>query len=158
MPELSGIKATEQIHSCCPDSKILAVSLHTESGYARQMLKNGAMGYITKNSSRTEFLKALVALQNNQKYLCEEIKAKIASEMLESSDESSAINTLTKREIEIMILIKQELTSAEIGTKLGISLRTVEVHRYNILKKLKLKNFVALINYVHTTQLEQEEL
>jgi DNA-binding NarL/FixJ family response regulator len=82
---INGIDATESIlKSGCP-SKILGVSLHSDPGYARRMMQKGAMGYVTKNSSREEMFEAITQIQKGNKYICEEIK-RILSEFLESAD------------------------------------------------------------------------
>lgn len=85
LPGISGIDATEQIsQSGCP-SKILGVSLHSDPNYARRMIQKGAMGYVTKNSSREEMFEAITQIRNGNKYICQEIKS-ILSEILESTD------------------------------------------------------------------------
>jgi DNA-binding NarL/FixJ family response regulator len=85
LPGISGIDATEHIsQSGCP-SRILGVSLHSDPNYARRMIQKGAMGYVTKNSSREEMFEAITQIQNGNKYICEEIKS-ILSEILESTD------------------------------------------------------------------------
>lgn len=147
MTPLNGFDATKQIHKISPESKIIAVSMHTMPAYAKRMMQLGAMGYVTKNSSKDEMVTAIIEVNNGKKYICEEVKAILAEqEMDENSDE---LNNLSRREIDIIKLIKEGLSSKEIALQLDISLKTVEVHRYNILKKLKLKNTAALVNYIN---------
>jgi DNA-binding NarL/FixJ family response regulator len=147
MSPINGFDATEQIHKLSPDSKIIAVSMHTMPAYAKRMLQLGAMGYVTKNSSKDEMITAIVEVNKGKKYICEEVKAILADqEMDEGSDE---LNNLSRRELDIINLIKEGLSSREIAQQLEISLKTVEVHRYNVLKKLKLKNTAALVNYIN---------
>ncbi|MFC0776112.1 response regulator [Terrimonas alba] len=148
MTPINGFDATRQIHKISPESRIIAVSMHTMPAYAKRMLQLGAMGYVTKNSSKEEMVTAIIEVNNGKKYICEEVKAILAEqEMDENSDE---LNNLSRREIDIIKLIKEGLSSKEIALQLDISLKTVEVHRYNILKKLKLKNTAALVNYINT--------
>lgn len=148
MSPINGFDATKQIHKISPESKIIAVSMHTMPAYAKRMLQLGAMGYVTKNSSKEEMVTAIVEVNNGKKYICEEVKAILADQELDvSSDE---MNNLSRRELDIIKLIKEGLSSKEIALQLDISLKTVEVHRYNILKKLKLKNTAALVNYINT--------
>lgn len=85
LPGISGIDATEFISRSGCSSKILGVSLHSDPSYARRMIRNGAMGYVTKNSSREEMFEAVMQVQKGKKYLCEEIKSTF-SEILESAD------------------------------------------------------------------------
>jgi DNA-binding NarL/FixJ family response regulator len=148
MTPINGFDATKQIHKISPESRIIAVSMHTMPAYAKRMMQLGAMGYVTKNSSKEEMVTAIIEVNNGKKYICEEVKAILAEqEMDENSDE---LNNLSRREIDIIKLIKEGLSSKEIALQLDISLKTVEVHRYNILKKLKLKNTAALVNYINT--------
>ncbi|WP_276504680.1 response regulator [Terrimonas pollutisoli] len=148
MTPINGFDATRQIHKISPESRIIAVSMHTMPAYAKRMMQLGAMGYVTKNSSKEEMVTAIIEVNNGKKYICEEVKAILAEqEMDENSDE---LNNLSRREIDIIKLIKEGLSSKEIALQLDISLKTVEVHRYNILKKLKLKNTAALVNYINT--------
>jgi DNA-binding NarL/FixJ family response regulator len=154
LPGINGIEATQQIRKFSPGSKILGVSLHTQPTYARKMIQKGAMGYVTKNSSREEMFKAIMEIHNGKKYICDEIK-NILSEQVISGDESqSGLNSLSQREIEIISFIKKGNSSKEIADALNISVKTVEVHRYNILKKLNLKNAAALVNYINNSQLD----
>lgn len=151
MSPLNGFDATKQIHKISPDSRIIAVSMHTMPAYAKRMLQLGAMGYVTKNSSKEEMITAIVEVSNGRKYICEEVKAILADQELEENSEKGAdMNNLSQRELSIIQLIKEGHSSREIALQLDISLKTVEVHRYNVLKKLKLKNTAALVNYINT--------
>ena len=150
---MNGIEATQQIRKFSPGSKVLGVSLHTQPAYARKMMQQGAMGYVTKNSSGEEMIKAIIEVHNNRKYICEEIKAILSEQMTKGDPSADGVNSLSKREIDIIGYIKQGLTSKEIADAICISAKTVEVHRYNILKKLNLKNVAALVNYINNSQL-----
>lgn len=85
LPGMSGIEAAEQILQGGSSSKILGVSLHSDPSYARRMMAKGAMGYVTKNSSREEMFLAIIQIQNGNQYVCEEIRAALAG-MLERTD------------------------------------------------------------------------
>jgi len=146
---MSGFEATKIIRKISPRSRIIGVSMHTQPEYAKKMLQLGASGYVTKNSSRAEMVYAIEQACKGNKYICEEIKNNIAEMMMEDKDTVN-INDLTETEIEIINLIRNGLGSKEIGLRMGISLKTVEVYRHNILKKLKLKNTVSLINYINS--------
>jgi DNA-binding NarL/FixJ family response regulator len=112
------------------------------------MLQIGASGYVTKNSSREEMMEAIVEVHHGNKYVCNEIK-----EIIQQAEEHpialSGVNSLTDREMDIINLIKSGASSKEISTELQISLKTVEVHRHNILKKLQLKNSASLVNFMN---------
>jgi two-component system invasion response regulator UvrY len=149
MAPVNGFDATRQIIKDYPGSKIIAISMHTMPAYAKRMMQLGAMGYVTKNSSKDEMIKAIVEVSNGRKYICDEVKNILSQKELEDETSESDMNTLSKREIDIIQLIKRGLSSKEIALQLDISLKTVEVHRYNILKKLKLKNTAALVNFIN---------
>jgi len=149
MSPLNGFDATKQIHKISPDSRIIAVSMHTMPAYAKRMLQLGAMGYVTKNSSKDEMIAAIVEVSNGNKYICNEVKTILADQELDENADKGDLNDLSRRELDIIKLIKEGHSSREIALQLDISLKTVEVHRYNVLKKLKLKNTAALVNYIN---------
>lgn len=151
MTPISGFDATERIRKVSPASKIIGVSMHSQPAYAKKMLQIGAKGYVTKNSSKEEMIKAIIEVNNGNKYICEEIKNNISEMILEENRDVPSVNSLTEREIQIINLIKEGLSSKEIASSLNISLKTVEVHRHNVLKKLKLKNSASLVNFINNT-------
>ncbi len=151
MTPISGFEATEKIRKVSPASKIIGVSMHSQPAYAKKMLQIGAKGYVTKNSSKEEMIKAILEVNNGNKYICDEIKNNISELVLEENKDLPNVNALTEREIQIINLIKEGLSSKEIASQLNISLKTVEVHRHNILKKLKLKNSASLVNFINNT-------
>jgi DNA-binding NarL/FixJ family response regulator len=150
MTPVNGFDATQQIHKFSPESRIIAVSMHSMPAYAKKMLQLGAMGYVTKNSSKDEMITAIIEVNSGKKYICEEVKNILAQLELDEDSDHADMNTLSRREIDIVKLLKEGLSSKEIAQQLDISLKTVEVHRYNILKKLKLKNTAALVNFINT--------
>lgn len=156
LPGMNGIEATQQIRKYSPGSRILGVSLHTQPTYARKMMQKGAMGYVTKNSSREEMFKAILEIQSGKKYICDEIKNILSEQVISGDDPQTGLNSLSQREIEIIAYIKKGFSSKEIADALNISVKTVEVHRYNILKKLNLKNAAALVNFINNSQLDFE--
>ncbi|MDI3318736.1 response regulator transcription factor [Pinibacter soli] len=151
MMPFTGFEATEKIRKLSPASKIIGVSMHSQPAYAKKMLQVGATGYVTKNSSREEMFKAIIEVYKGNKYICDEIKNIISHQMLDEKNEEPNIHSLTEREVQIINFIKQGDSSKEIADTLDISLKTVEVHRHNILKKLRLKNTAALVNFINNT-------
>jgi len=151
MLPISGFEATEKIRKVSPASKIIGVSMHSQPAYAKKMLQIGAKGYVTKNSSKEEMMKAILEVHLGNKYVCEEIKNNISELVLEENKDVPNVNALTEREIQIINLIKDGQSSKEIAGNLNISLKTVEVHRHNVLKKLKLKNSASLVNFINNT-------
>lgn len=153
MSPTTGIEATQQIRKVSPATKIIGVSMHSQPAYAKKMLSIGARGYVTKNSSREEMIKAILEVHSGNKYICDEVKNIISEQLLEEN-QAPSINLLSEREIQIIRLIKQGSSSKEISTELNISLKTVEVHRHNILKKLNLKNTASLVNFINNSAID----
>jgi DNA-binding NarL/FixJ family response regulator len=149
MSPTNGFDGTKLIRKYSPGSRIIGISMHSMPAYARRMLQMGAMGYVTKNSSKDELINAIVEVNNGKKFVCEEVKNILAQQELEDDGGKPDMNVLSRREIDIVKLIKEGLSSKEIAANLDISLKTVEVHRYNILKKLSLKNTAALVNFIN---------
>ena len=149
MAPLNGFDATKLVRKYSPGSKVIGISMHSMPAYARRMLQMGAMGYVTKNSSKDEMINAIIEVNSGKKYVCEEVKNILAQQELEQESVHPDMNVLSRREIEIVQLIKEGLSSKEVAMRLDISLKTVEVHRYNILKKLNLKNTASLVNFIN---------
>jgi DNA-binding NarL/FixJ family response regulator len=149
MTPMNGFEATEQIRRFAPASNIIGLSMHSQPAYAKKIMQLGARGYVTKNSSREEMVKAILEVTSGNKYLCDEVKNIITEQMMEDRHEPS-LNMLSEREMDIVNFIKKGASSKEIAEALHISIKTVEVHRHNILKKLNLKNVAALVNFINT--------
>ena len=150
MAPMSGFDVLKMIRKSSPGSKIIGVSMHSQPAYAKKMLRLGAKGYVTKNSPRQEMLEAISEVSKNQVYVCQEVKNILSDQMLNGDQVNPDINNLSDREMQIVRALKEGLSSKEIASELSISLKTVEVHRHNILKKLKLKNTVSLINFINS--------
>ena len=144
----SGIEATKMIKKLAPGTRIIGVSMHNQPSFAKKMLRNGAMGYVTKNSTKIEMYDAIRSVMKGDKYICAEIQKNITNQMLVDDDDNK-LSTLTEREIEIIKLIKNGSTNKEIAEQLFLSPRTVETHRARILKKLDLKNSLSLVKYIN---------
>jgi len=153
LPKGSGLDAVPMIKEFSPETRIIVVSMHNQPAYAKKMLNLGAKGYVTKNSSYKEIFRAIEEVMNGNVYVCAEIKDILSEQLLGDHTNGPDIKNLSSRELEIIKFTKSGLSSKQIGVELGIKTKTVEVHRYNILKKLKLKNTATLINYINTTEL-----
>jgi two-component system invasion response regulator UvrY len=147
LPGISGIELTKTIKEKFPNVKVLGVSMHTNILLIKQLLLNGASGYVSKTSSFEEMSSAITMVNNGSRYICKDVKDYITNQVINEQDSDPAfkINQLTKRELEIVNMIKDGYSSKEIGDRLFISKRTVEVHRYNIFRKLDVNNITSLI-------------
>jgi two-component system invasion response regulator UvrY len=151
MPGISGIDLTRTIKEKFPLTQVLAVSMHTNVLTIKQILSAGASGYMSKTSSFEEMVQAILAVYSGKHYIAEDIKNLIAEQMLgePGNNPVNRINSLTKRELEIISMIREGLSSHDIALKLFISQRTVEVHRYNIFKKLNVSNVVSMMKVLN---------
>lgn len=153
MTPLNGIEATQLVRKFAPATRVIGVSMHSQPAYVKKMLKIGASGYVTKNSPKDEMIAAIIEVDKGNRFICNEVKNILSEQMFEEDADGTGINALSNREIDVIKLIKEGMSSKEISKTLNISLKTVEVHRHNILKKLGLKNSAALVNYINTSGL-----
>ncbi len=149
LPGISGVEATVQIIKSSPDSKIIGVSMHTQPAYVKAIMKKGALGYVTKNSSREEMFQAILEVSAGRKYVCNQIRNILSDSLINGDEPDNGLNFLSEREMQVISKIKNGASSKEIAQELHLSVKTVEVHRYNILKKLKLKNSASLVNFIN---------
>lgn len=138
LPDTSGIEVCKQIKQLYPAIKIIALSTFNQNSYIQKMLENGASGYLLKNTTKEEILIAIKTVMSHKQYLAREVK----DSLKEKAENGPA---LTRREKEILKLIADGLTSAEIGRLLFISTTTVDTHRKHLLEKFKVNNAAMLI-------------
>jgi DNA-binding NarL/FixJ family response regulator len=141
----SGMVAATRILDSLPKTKVIGLSLHDDISYVKKFLAIGAKGYLTKNTTKTELVSAIQSVYKGELFIAAEIKDRYFASLLNADDNEK--KELTMKEIEIVKLIAQGLTSKEIGDKLFVSHRTVETHRHNILKKLDFPNAAQLSSW-----------
>jgi DNA-binding NarL/FixJ family response regulator len=147
MPVLNGVDTTRIISEQHKNIKVLVLSMLDHPNYLSQMLSVGAKGYILKNSSKAELIKAIHEVAAGRKYISKEIAGKLESSNSKSEDAKKVEVHLTKRELQILELLAEGLTNKEIGDRIFLSKRTVETHRRNLFEKTNCKNSSALIKY-----------
>jgi len=149
MPSLNGSKATRKIMQCCPNIRIIALTRHTESGYVQELLRAGAAGYVLKQSSSDELIRAIRAVKSGRSYLDPAITTGVVSEYAtaQPSLKSRLGLSLTEREAEVLRLIASGYSNKEIAARLAISTKTVEAHKANSMKKLDLTSRIDIVNY-----------
>lgn len=155
LPEIDGIEATRQILGKFPEIQVLALSSFETEDYIVNVLRAGAKGYILKEAPIEELVLAIKTISNGSSYFAKEISVKIlalleGTERPSASKEPSEKSSLTERELEILEHIAEELTNKEIAAILFISPRTVETHRRNLIRKLKVKNTAGLMRFYLT--------
>jgi DNA-binding NarL/FixJ family response regulator len=139
LPDKSGIDLCKEVMQTYPHVKVIGLSTFNQLSFISKMLENGAMGYLLKNASKTEILTAIDTVIKRQRYLSLE-----ASEMVKKNDVEDA-PTLTRREIEVLQLIAEGYTNAEMSEKLFVSTTTIDTHRKHLLAKFRAKNTASLI-------------
>ena len=130
MPKLSGIDATRQLEKAGCPSKILVLSMHESRAYVEEVLRAGAAGYVVKNSASKDVANAIDAVRSGASYLSPAITRQVVDAIARPSDKGpSGISMLTERECEVLRLITDGLSSKEIASDLGVSLKTIDSHR-----------------------------
>jgi DNA-binding NarL/FixJ family response regulator len=150
MPRLDGLSAMRDIKRICPETKILALTVHTDEEYVLEAFREGADGYCLKDAGRAELKMAIESVLSGKPYFSPGISEKVLEGYLEGRKTlktTSLWETVTRREREILKLIGEAYTNKEIADLLCISVKTVEKHRSNIMEKLDLHNTAALTAY-----------
>jgi len=147
MPNKTGIEAVKEISKIYPETHCLMLSMHDNQDYILDSLSAGAKGYLLKDTDSKEFAKAIMEVAQGRKYFSTQVSSIMADGILTKMKSSPTKNDslLSKREKEILNHIVNGLNSKDIADKLKLSVRTVEVHRSNMMKKLKVKNAVELV-------------
>lgn len=155
MPELTGIEVVKKLNDSNSKVKTLVLSMHDSEEYVVKSIEAGADGYLLKGSSKEEFLKALYTIAEGGKYYTGDISAIIFDNFVKGASVKTSKKpvpsefALTKREKQILNQVLEGKSNKEIAEELLISKRTAEVHRFNLMKKLKVKNLMELANKVN---------
>jgi len=151
MPKMDGIEALKEIQKLNTDLKIIILSSYDDLRLIKEVLKAGAMGYVTKNSAAEHIVTAINTVLNDEQFFDSDIQKKIIgafptgkSKKAERTQEGVLPVSLTGREQEILRLIALEYSSREIADQLFISINTVETHRKNLIRKLNVRNSIGL--------------
>ena len=141
LPGLPGTEVCRAIRYADPSIKVIALTNHTEKSVITAMLQNGASGYLLKNTSKKDLVNAIFQVRDDQL----SINAEVQSILFSPSPPPAEIPRLTRREMEVLQLVSEGVTTAGIATRLFISPQTVETHRKNLMQKFKVNNAASLI-------------
>jgi DNA-binding NarL/FixJ family response regulator len=149
MPGLNGLKATERVKQFCPQVKVLALTRHTDAGFIQQLFAAGASGYVLKQSASSELVRAIRAVASGVNYLDPQITSKVIGGYISRKPRVSEApaRELSEREAETLRLIAWGYSNKEVAARLDISVKTVEAHKANTMKKLGLKSRIDIIRY-----------
>lgn len=146
LPDGNGIHLCKELKDHYKELKIIALSNYEDISFIKQIIKNGANGYLLKNTNKTELIDAIIAVKSNQLFLPEKLQRMLLNDSLGKPVNSSFfIPTLTRREKEVLELIVKEHTTEEIAEQLFVTSKTVEAHRSNLIQKLEVKNVAGLV-------------
>lgn len=145
LPDGNGINACKELLEKHPDLKIIALTNFEDTIFIKQIIKNGAMGYLLKNTDKKELTEAIKSVIEGKRYLTKKISDILLNDSIGINNSNYFIPKLTVREKEILNLIIQEFTTEEIAAKIFVSIKTVESHRSNLIQKLGVKNSAGLV-------------
>jgi DNA-binding NarL/FixJ family response regulator len=147
MPKLNGLQATLKLIECCPQVKVLTLSRHADDGYVRGLLAAGACAYVLKQSAPSELIHAIRAVAAGGKYIDPKLAAKVMENYSDRTSRGESKITLSDRESEVLRLIARGYSNKEIAARLSLSVKTIEVHKANAMRKLNLTSRIDLVRY-----------
>ena len=150
MPDLNGMEATKQIIESLPETRVIALSMHSDKRFVIGMLRAGASGYLLKDCASQELANAILQVARGKKYLSPEITGVVIDDVLlagSSEEEATAASQLSPREREVLQLIAEGWSTKQIASHLYVSIKTIETHRRQIMKKLDLHAIADLTKY-----------
>ncbi len=149
MPVLDGIESTRRIRSALPDVKVLVLSMYDDEEHAKRLLAAGASGFMLKRATSDELVRALREVVSGGMPLDPGIAAKVMKDYVRrvQDDREATVAELTPRELEVLRLVAEGLTNQAAADRLGLSRKTVDVHRTNLMRKLDLHDVTDLVKY-----------
>jgi len=149
MPVLNGLKATKRLRERCPGLLILALTRHTDDGYLQQLISAGANGYVLKQSAPNELINAIRAIGTGQAYLDPALTQKVMGgyAVRTTSLRGEGKKELSSRENEVLKLIAFGYSNKEIATRMALSVKTVEAHKANAMRKLGITGRIDIVKY-----------
>ena len=156
MPEMNGLEAARQIRHELPRTEVLVFTMHESEQIIREVLAAGARGYVLKSDAGRQLISAVEALSHHKPFFTAKVSETLLDAYLNSTltpDEGSVYSALTAREREIVQMLAEGKSNKEIGERLSISVKTVETHRANVMRKLGINSIVELVHYAIRNEL-----
>ena len=149
MPGVNGLEVTRQVSNRLPETRIVILSMHSDEAYVLEALRNGASGYVLKDSSASDLVQALREVSDGRRYLSPPLSERAIEAYVQRSESASIdpYDRLTTREREVLNLVAQGNSNSEVASRLTISTRTAETHRASVMRKLNLRTQTDLIRY-----------
>jgi DNA-binding NarL/FixJ family response regulator len=147
MPNLNGLQATERLKATSPDIKVVVLSAYSDAAHVRQLLASGAKGYVLKQTAAEELIRAIRIVAGGGVFLDPSIAGKVVEGCINPASLDKGPESLSERELEVLIKIARGHTNAEIAEHLHISIKTVETHKSRFLQKLDLQTRADIVSY-----------
>lgn len=159
MPKMDGLEATRVIRKEFPKTRVLILSVHTKKDYVLQIIRSGAQGYVLKDASPADLVRAIEAVDNGEPFFSADISQIVLNQYLAETgtDESPAAAVLTNRERQVLAAIAEGQSNKEIASTLGVGVRTVETHRERVMSKLNIHSVAGLTKYAITNGIVELE-
>jgi len=150
MPNMNGLAVAEVLHRELPQVKVLVLSMYSNSEYVLRIIRSGARGYVLKEASPDELIKAIETIDAGEAFFSSDVARVALNQMVHGSGDVADSDQLTQRESEVLVQIAEGGSNKEIANKLGVSVRTVETHRERIMRKLNIHSVAGLTKYAIT--------
>jgi len=147
MPGMSGLNATRKLKQLIPEIQVVALTRHKEGGYLQECLQAGATGYVLKQSPSEELVRAIRAVVHGKSYLDPAVTTEVVKKYSSRASKGEQTDSLSSREEEVLRFIAAGHSNKEIAVRLNISVKTVEAHKANSIRKLGLKSRIEIVEY-----------
>ncbi len=147
MPHMDGLAVTEVLRKELPNIKVLILSMHSNTDYVLRIIQSGARGYVLKEASPEELVRAIETVESGESFFSPDIARVALNQFVRGPGEGPTPSQLTNREREVLIQIAEGLSNKEIASRLGVGVRTVETHRERIMRKLNIHSVAGLTKF-----------
>jgi len=147
MPEMNGLKATRTLRNEFPDVKILTLTRHDDDSFLEQLISAGASGYVLKQSAPAELINAIRTVGNGNSYLDSSLTGKIMDGFVGRGLRGERKGEVSERELEVLRLIALGYSNKEIASQLDLSVKTIEAHKANAMKKMNMRGRIDIVRY-----------
>jgi two-component system nitrate/nitrite response regulator NarL len=147
MPHMNGLAVTEALQKQLPQVKVLILSMHSNTEYVLRIIQSGARGYVLKEASPDELVKAIEIVQSGESFFSSDVARMALNQFVRGNGDEPNSTHLTRREREVLIQIAEGLSNKEIASHLGVGVRTVETHRERIMRKLNIHSVAGLTKF-----------
>jgi len=147
MPVMNGLEATRLINRDFPEVKVLILSVLTKKEQVLEIIKSGAQGYVLKDSSPADLVRAIESIHNGRAFFSPDISQIMLDQYLDEASDGEDSRRLTSRELEVVGMIAEGQSNKDMANKLGVGVRTIETHRERVMNKLDIHSVAGLVKY-----------